>query len=148
MFDKPQLCVGVAVARRCSVCVEDDEGCLHDQAELPSYYGLADVLALPSEQENWGLVVNEAMAAGALPVVSDAVGAAPDLVEGLGHVFPVGDVGRLAHCLAAAADTVEDPETGPQLRTRVRERVNRYSLAATAEGYESAAELAVSRQVR
>jgi len=34
------------------------------------------------------------------------------------------------------------------LRTRVRERVNRYSLAATAEGYESAAELAVSRQVR
>ncbi|MDT3443977.1 MULTISPECIES: glycosyltransferase [unclassified Pseudofrankia] len=116
-----------------------------NQAELPSYYGLADVLALPSEHETWGLVVNEAMAAGALPVVSEAVGAAPDLVEGLGHVFPIGDVDRLADCLAAAADTVEDPEAGPRLRMRVRERVDRYSLAATADGYERAVELAVSR---
>jgi glycosyltransferase involved in cell wall biosynthesis len=50
-----------------------------NQSELPGYYHAADIIVLPSETENWGLVVNEAMAAGVLPVVSDRVGAAPDL---------------------------------------------------------------------
>lgn len=44
-------------------------------------YGDADVLVLPSRREPWGLVVNEAMAAG-LPVLAGAdVGAAIDLVQ-------------------------------------------------------------------
>ena len=63
-----------------------------NQADLPSYYHAADVLVLPSESEPWGLVVNEAMAAGALPVLSDRVGATPDLVSGLGEIYPCGDI--------------------------------------------------------
>ena len=35
-----------------------------NQAELPAYYQAADVLVLPSQAEMWGLVINEAMAAG------------------------------------------------------------------------------------
>ena len=42
-----------------------------NQSELPAYYHAADIIVLPSEWEPWGLVVNEAMAAGVLPVVSD-----------------------------------------------------------------------------
>ena len=48
-----------------------------NQAELPCWYASGDILALPSGREPWGLVVNEAMACGLLPVVSDAVGCGP-----------------------------------------------------------------------
>jgi len=110
------------------------------QSELPSYYHAADILALPSESEPWGVVVNEAMATGALPVVSDRVGAAPDLVEGVGEVFASGDIPGMADALSRALARIEDPQT----KARVRRHVDRYSVERTAEGYEQAV-LAVRR---
>jgi glycosyltransferase involved in cell wall biosynthesis len=112
-----------------------------NQSDLPAYYHAADILVLPSQSETWGLVINEAMAAGALPVVSDRVGAAPDLVDGIGEVYPCGDVGGLAAALGRALARVEDPAT----RGRVRQHVARYSLERTAVGFEEAA-LAVSNR--
>jgi glycosyltransferase involved in cell wall biosynthesis len=106
-----------------------------NQAELPSYYHAADILVLPSEAEPWGLVINEAMAAGVLPVVSDRVGAAPDLVSGLGEVYPCGDVAGLASALGRALTRINDADT----RERVRGHVARYSLDRTADGFEHAA---------
>jgi len=49
--------------------------------ELPVYYGLADVFVHASRREQWGLVVNEAMAAGLPVVVSNRCGCVLDLVE-------------------------------------------------------------------
>lgn len=49
--------------------------------ELPLYYQLADIFVLPSLEEVWGLVVNEAALAGLPVVVSSSCGAAADLVE-------------------------------------------------------------------
>ncbi len=49
--------------------------------ELPHYYALAQVLVLPSVSEQWGLVVNEAMACGLPVLVSNRCGCAEDLVE-------------------------------------------------------------------
>lgn len=48
--------------------------------EVPAYYALAECFVLPSLYEEWGLVVNEAMASGSAVGVSNAVGCAPDLV--------------------------------------------------------------------
>jgi glycosyltransferase involved in cell wall biosynthesis len=109
-----------------------------NQAELPGWYGCGDVLALPSGREPWGLVVNEGMACGLVPVVSDAVGCAADLVEGVGEVFPAGDVGALAAALTRACSDARDR------RERIRARLSRFTLAATASGYEQAA-VALSR---
>jgi len=50
-----------------------------NQTELPAYYDLCDVFVLPSEFEPWGLVINEVMNAGKAVIVSDEVGAGPDL---------------------------------------------------------------------
>ena len=47
---------------------------------MPSYYGLAGAFVHASTTEQWGLVVNEAMAAGLPVIVSDRCGCAPDLV--------------------------------------------------------------------
>jgi len=105
-----------------------------NQLELPAFYHAADVIVLPSEVEMWGLVINEAMAAGALPVVSDRVGAARDLVHGVGEIYPCGNVGNLATALTRALEQANDPGT----RDRVRRHVARYSLEQTAIGFEQA----------
>ena len=90
-----------------------------NQSELPKYYGITDVLVMPSLTELWGLVVNEAMACDCAVVVSDACQCAPDLVhEGEnGRSFPAGDVGALAEVLHELAD---DPE-----RVRAMGRMSR-----------------------
>lgn len=49
--------------------------------ELPAYYGLASVFVHPPRVEQWGLVVNEAMAAGLPVLVSARAGCADDLVR-------------------------------------------------------------------
>jgi glycosyltransferase involved in cell wall biosynthesis len=105
-----------------------------NQSDLPAYYHAADILVLPSESETWGLVVNEAMACGALPVVSDRVGCARDLAAGVGEVFPWGNVPALAAALARAVARLDDPGA----RDQIRQHVERYSLACTAAGYEQA----------
>ena len=114
-----------------------------NQSELPAYYHAADIIVMPSEAENWGLVINEAMAAGVLPVVSDQVGAAPDLVVGMGEVYPCGDTGGLAHSLSRALALVNNPDS----RNRMRQHAARYCLSRTATGFEQAA-FAVSGGLR
>jgi glycosyltransferase involved in cell wall biosynthesis len=49
--------------------------------ELPAWYAAAEAFILPSTAEQWGLVVNEAMAAGLPVLVSRRCGCAVDLVE-------------------------------------------------------------------
>ena len=61
--------------------------------DLPPIYAAADLFVLPSRHEPWGVVVNEAMAAGLPVVLTDRVGAAADLlVDGEnGRLVPSGD---------------------------------------------------------
>src|SRR5262249_55512462 len=49
--------------------------------ENPVFYALADAFILPSLWEEWGLVVNEAMACGLPVVVSEKAGCVEDLLE-------------------------------------------------------------------
>jgi len=72
-----------------------------NQAELPKVYAASDIFVLPSENEPWGLIVNEVMCAGMPVVVSKEVGCVPDLVkDGVNgyHITP-GDIGSLATAL-------------------------------------------------
>ena len=71
--------------------------------QLPAYYGLAEGLILPSLMEPWGLVVNEAMAAGLPVVVSRQCGCASDLVfPGVnGAIVDEKDVAGLTETLVA-----------------------------------------------
>jgi glycosyltransferase involved in cell wall biosynthesis len=69
--------------------------------ESPELMGLADAFVLASTSEEWGLVVNEAMASGTCVIVSDAVGCVPDLCldDETAMVFPSGDVSGLSDAL-------------------------------------------------
>lgn len=92
----------------------------HD--ELPVYYGLARCLIVPSSHdEQWGLVVNEAMASGLPVLVSKACGCAPDLVqEGVnGFTFDPYDVVGMAqlmnHISSGAVDLSAMAEASRQI---------------------------------
>lgn len=77
------------------------------QATLAAAFRSASVLALPSWEEGFGLVVPQALQSGLPCVVSDRVGAA-DLIESgrNGSVFPAGDAAALA---AALDDWLDHP---------------------------------------
>lgn len=113
-----------------------------NQSELPGVYAAADALVLPSDSEPWGLVVNEAMAAGLAPAVSDRVGSGPDLVEGVGAVFPVGEVEKLG---AIMSEWVRRPELLEAAKARARERIAKWGFAQTVDGIVAGVEAAVGR---
>ncbi len=72
-----------------------------DRQEPALAYHSADVLVLPSDQEPWAVVVQEAMAAGMVVVSSDVSGAAFELVKDghSGRIFPKGDLAKLKQAL-------------------------------------------------
>jgi glycosyltransferase involved in cell wall biosynthesis len=80
-------------------------------AELRAAYHSCHALVLPSRVESWGVVVQEAMAAGLPVVASHVVGAARDLVEDhiSGRIFPSGDLSQLADALRDVTDDVRWP---------------------------------------
>lgn len=105
-----------------------------NQSELGRIYAAADCLALPSDWgETWGLVVNEAMAAGLPCVVSDRVGCAPDLISPgeTGEIFPMGDVTALSAALERVRAQVL---TGHDFAWRCRRGVKNYSFEMATEG--------------
>ena len=77
-----------------------------DRDELVACYAAADAFVLPSRSEPWGIVLNEAAAAGLPLVATEAVGAAHDLIEeGVnGFRVPVGDERALAAALRRIAE--------------------------------------------
>ena len=109
-----------------------------NQSALPALYAAADVLALPSQHETWGLVVNEAMSCGLPAVVSDGVGCAPDLIEAgrTGYVHPVGEIAALAEALAKAIPLRQHPEP-------LAAKMKTYSCSAAVEGTMAALEALV-----
>lgn len=69
---------------------------------LIKYYRAADVFVLPTREDIWGLVVNEAMAYGLPVITTDRCVAGLDLVENgvNGYVVPVEDVQALADAMS------------------------------------------------
>lgn len=104
-----------------------------NQTELPSYYAAAEVVVLPSASETWGLVVNEAMACGLPAIVSEAVGCAPDMIDGAqtGFTFPVGDAEQLAGCLLRFAHM---KGAGHDWEPALKKKTADYSARSAVEG--------------
>lgn len=113
-----------------------------DRDAVCGLYAVADVLVLPSRSEPWGFVLNEGMEFGLPLVVSDAVGAGPELVEpgGNGFVVPVGDAEALAAALGRLA---ADPDLRRRMGERSRRLIERFSPDAWAAGAMAAIAAAV-----
>lgn len=71
---------------------------------LIRYYQASDLFVLPTREDIWGLVINEAMAYGLPVITTDRCVAGLDLVENgvNGYIVPVGDVQALADSMNLA----------------------------------------------
>lgn len=92
--------------------------------EIATWYGLAGALVHPALHEQWGLVLNEAAAAGLPILASKTVGAAAELVEDgkNGFLFDPNDTPAMAEALykLAAASPAEREEMGRVSETIAR----------------------------
>jgi glycosyltransferase involved in cell wall biosynthesis len=97
-----------------------------NQSELPRIYAAADVFVLPSENEPWGLAVNEAMCAGVPIVLSEEIGCVEDLVESgvNGATFTAGDIDGL---VAALRTLLVDADHRARAGKASLERIARWS---------------------
>jgi glycosyltransferase involved in cell wall biosynthesis len=102
-------------------------------AELPTYYGLAGAFVHASKVEQWGLVVNEAMASGLPVVVSNRCGCAADLVADgeNGLLFDPSDPVALSQCLL---DIAQQDERRNAMGRASRERVREWGPDRFAQG--------------
>jgi glycosyltransferase involved in cell wall biosynthesis len=116
--------------------------------DLPACYGLAGAFVLASTSDQWGLVVNEAMAAGLPVIVSSGCGCAPDLVrEGEnGFVIDPGDSPALSQALGQMA-TME-PAGRVQMGVRSMELIAGFTPARFAEALKRAVNCAETRRRR
>jgi len=114
--------------------------------KLPVYYALANAFVHASTTEQWGLVVNEAIASGLPVIVSERCGCAPELVQGNGFTFDPMDEHELASLLFRIATLSDDD------RRRLGDAS--YKIAANfvperfGEGLERAARMALERTSR
>jgi glycosyltransferase involved in cell wall biosynthesis len=117
-----------------------------NQSELPRFFQLADVFVLPSRHEPWGLIVNEAMAAGCPVIVSTDVGSHADLItDGIeGCVFPVGNIAALADALHRV---FRSPDTAARMGQCARNRIRSWSFEEDVQGLRAAL-AAVTRRIK
>ena len=91
----------------------------HDE-DTAKYYAIADVFAMPSFSDPWGLTVNEAMVAG-LPVITTSNVGAQELIQGNGFVIPPRDARALRIALERLmADDALRREMGRRSRDIIR----------------------------
>lgn len=115
--------------------------------DMPAFYGLAEAMILPSTTEQWGLVVNEAMAAGLPVLVSERCGSSFDLVrEGRnGFTFDPYDV----QAIAEAIERITAPGCDRLAMGREsRQIIAGWGLDRFAAGFEAAAKAALARPKR
>jgi glycosyltransferase involved in cell wall biosynthesis len=108
-----------------------------NQSELPAAFAISDVFVLPAINEQWGLIINEAMCAGLPVVVSDVVGAVPDLVkEGInGYSFTAGNIHQLADKLYLI---LSNDELRISMGIKSREIISKWSYNECIQGIQKA----------
>jgi len=100
------------------------------QELLPAYFAAADLVAVPSHYESFGMVALEALASGAAVLASNAGGLALTIEDGRsGLLFPPDDHAALA---AQVARLFDDPAFADELRAGARRRAAEYGWGSVA----------------
>ncbi len=95
------------------------------KSELVDYYAASDLFVLPTRNDVWGLVVNEAMAYGLPVITTDQCVAGVELVENgkNGYVVPVDDADAIAKAVTDLLTNHEAMQGGHSLN-----KIQEYSI--------------------
>ncbi len=113
-------------------------------ADLPKVFADSDLFVLPSRHDGWGVVINQALAAGLPIVATDAVGAAQDYIAhtGAGTLVPAGDASSLANAIHRFATEPEQLARCAEAASRAAEQL---TLQSGVENWTSLFERVLSR---
>lgn len=100
--------------------------------DVRPYYAMADVVALPTRSEAFGMTVLEAMACGLVTVTHSGAGAS-SLIDDEKNGFLFSEPSELAGVLGRALGAAEDSATG----TRARRNAEEHTWQSCADGYEA-----------
>lgn len=103
--------------------------------ELPALLAQSSLFLFQTDFDIWGLVLNEAMAAGLPVICSPRAGAAPDLVEDgvTGYVMDYADTAAVANRVSQLLD---QPEVAQRMGRLAAERIRqKFALTDTARAY-------------
>ena len=130
-------------ARQANRLVEVEFAGFVRQADLPGHYARARVMLFPTLGDTWGVVANEAGAAGVPVLVSAQAGVAGDLIRDgeNGRVLPL----HVPRWAKAAARLLSDAALWRQMSRRSLEQVRPYSYANAAQGLADAVRFAMLR---
>jgi glycosyltransferase involved in cell wall biosynthesis len=130
---RPRIAQRVATTDMCPVRLLGHQG----SDDLADRYAEADIFVFPSVSDPWGLVLNEAMAAGLPVVASSAAGAVADLVQHgrNGFVVDPWDAGALRDSLS---ELIEDPAQRVRMGRESSTMIEAFSPEAWANGMREA----------
>ena len=111
--------------------------------ELGRLYGQASAFVLASSSDQWGLVVNEAMAAGLPCLVSTACGCAVDLIEHnrSGWCFDINRIQSLTELMHTAER--QPPDQRAAMVASAKQRLEAFTPKVFAQGLLAAMEQAI-----
>jgi glycosyltransferase involved in cell wall biosynthesis len=108
------------------------------RTELSEFYSMADLLVLPSREEVWGLVLNEALACGTPVLTTTAVGASEDIVQdGVnGYVVQPASPPDLEGAIRKHfSKSIEEKQ---RMRAACKSLISPYSIEAMGDAFEQA----------
>ena len=102
---------------------------------LKEYYHVADVFVLPTREDIWGLVINEALAYGLPVITTDKCMAGLEMIENgkNGYIIPVNDVKKLSEKLTFI---LSEKDFYEEMRKRCFETAEVYTIEKMSEAYE------------
>lgn len=122
--------------------VEFDFAGFVQQHDLPAYYSKAKLLLFPTQGDTWGVVANEAMAAGTPVITTPYAGVAGELViDGETGFVREPDV---ESWVEVAMRLLNDDSLRRQFAAAGRSKVTTYNYQAAAEGIEAACHYALN----
>jgi glycosyltransferase involved in cell wall biosynthesis len=108
-----------------------------NQTMLPKVYAVSDIFVLPSENEPWGLIVNEVMCAGKPVIVGSEVGCVADLVMHGVNGYQI-EVGQTSQLVDALEKLLEEPERRSEMGRKSLEIMNNWNYEVCKIGIMSA----------
>ena len=133
--DGPELPVLTQYASRLELSGQVRFEGYKQKSELPQYFARATCFLFPTASDIWGLVVNEAMAAGVPCIVSPSAGVAADLIKD-GHSGWVADFSKTRHMADKIEWVLDNPEERRMISIRASDFVRRHaSLQTSAAGF-------------
>jgi len=114
-----------------------------DYLEMKHVYSTASCFGLPSTTEQWGLVINEALASGIPVICSENVGSAPNLLSGehVGYTFNPKSSGDLLDKMKKIIADLKDTD----FSSTTREVISRWDRDKYAKSLSNASHMAIER---